>query len=367
MTVEPIPPRLVRLSFLLLSFFLLVRPAPAAAQGPSSARDPAPSSFARSVAPSPGFMERQLAYRRVREAMAARRGPLIAAFRERGIPYPPAGVFLRVFKREREVEVWVRPTGSDRFTLFRRYPMCVLSGEMGPKRRRGDYQVPEGFYHISYFNPTSEYHLSLGIDYPNRADLVRSGGAPTGGDIFIHGGCKTIGCVPMTDAQIEEIYWLAVEARAAGQRSIPVDIFPTRLDRRGMEWLRREYPDPALRAFWTNLRNGYLAFETTHRLPATAVDGAGRYVYGAAAERILAARSDEPPLVGAAVAAGAIPVTDDAAGPVAAAAASASKTIRVNGRLLRARVSPPPLIGKPVEPADTTAGGGAGSHGGGVG
>jgi hypothetical protein len=105
-----------------------------------------------------------------------------------------------------------------------------MAGELGPKRKQGDNQTPEGFYAISYFNPRSDFHLSLHIDYPNRRDRAAGAdGVKLGGDIFIHGGCLSEGCLAITDEGIRELYWLAVEARSVGQRRIPVHIFPARL------------------------------------------------------------------------------------------------------------------------------------------
>ncbi len=286
-------PVIGRTAALVLALAMSAAPSVARAQ---SASQPAVRGLgvaaAGDEAPEPGFMERQLEFARVRAARDDIRGGLVAEFRSRKIAFPPSGIFLRVFKRERIVELWVRPAGTERYTLFRSYPMCVLSGGLGPKRAVGDYQVPEGFYHLTYFNPSSEYLLSLGISYPNRADSLRTADSPPGGDIFIHGGCKTIGCVPMTDEQIREIYWMAVEARTAGQRVIPVHIFPTRLDPPGLAWLERQYADrPDLSGFWRNLQKGYLIFEQTHRLTPVAADAQGLYVFGReAALELLAQR-----------------------------------------------------------------------------
>ena len=95
-------------------------------------------------------------------------------------------------------------------------------GQLGPKRHTGDYQVPEGFYEIYRFNPRNNFHLSLGLNYPNTADRALGEPAP-GSDIFIHGGAVTMGYLPIIDAGIEEVYLLTVMARAAGY---PGSYFP---------------------------------------------------------------------------------------------------------------------------------------------
>lgn len=109
------------------------------------------------------------------------------------------------------------------------YPFCASSGILGPKRKEGDRQIPEGIYYINHFNPVSNFHLSLGINYPNPSDKILSDPAQPGESFYIHGNCVTIGCIPISDDKIKELYILAVEAYNNGQVKIPVHIFPDRL------------------------------------------------------------------------------------------------------------------------------------------
>jgi murein L,D-transpeptidase YafK len=224
-----------------------------------------------------GFRDVQLRYARVRRAHSTRAGRVEARFQAQGVGQP-AEVFFRVFKREQLLEVWARDAGAASFVMINTYPVCATSGDLGPKREEGDAQIPEGFYSIDLFNPVSNYHLSLRVDYPNAVDRARQPTDALGGDIFIHGGCSTIGCVPVTDQWMEEIYLMAVHARDAGQERIPVHLFPTHLDEPGMEWLREEYGEehPDLE-FWETLRAGYEAFEETRVVPVVAHKD-GRYV-----------------------------------------------------------------------------------------
>jgi murein L,D-transpeptidase YafK len=229
---------------------------------------------------SGSFAADQLQNQRVVEARVQKRLELKQLFRTRGLDYPAAEIFMRVFKRERQLEMWVRPTGRDNFTLLKTYDICALSDQPGPKRTRGDYQTPEGFYYIDEFNPNSEYHLSLRVNYPNDADRLRGGNA-LGGDIFIHGGCKTAGCMAVTNENIKEIYWLAVEARDQGQERIPVHIFPSRLSDLNLRLLSNVFSkQPSLVSFWNNLQPGYSYFEKYHKLPQVGVDAFGNYVLG---------------------------------------------------------------------------------------
>jgi murein L,D-transpeptidase YafK len=230
------------------------------------------------------FALEQLRHERVREARLQSRFAIKRLFHEQGIAYPAAEIFLRIFKRERTLELWVRSADADRFALLKTYDICAMAGSLGPKRRQGDSQTPEGFYHISWFNPQSEYHLSLHIDYPNRRDRA-SGleGVSLGGDIFIHGGCSSEGCLAITDAGIRELYWLSVEARAGGQMRIPVHIFPARLETQDFEILQRTFGHrPDLGRFWATLKPGYDYFEQHRRLPAVGVDARGEYAVNGA-------------------------------------------------------------------------------------
>ena len=137
-------------------------------------------------------------------------------------------VYFRAFKSEKILELYVLDT-TNKYILFQTYPICAASGVLGAKRREGDTQVPEGVYHINRFNPKSDFHLSLGLDYPNASDLRFCDAAKPGGDIFIHGGCASIGCLAMTDDAIKEIYLLAQAAKEKGQSKIP-DRKSTRLN-----------------------------------------------------------------------------------------------------------------------------------------
>jgi murein L,D-transpeptidase YafK len=225
-----------------------------------------------------GFRDVQLRYPRVRRAHTVRAARVEERFQAQGVEQP-AEIFFRVFKREQLLEVWARDAGAESFVMVNTYPVCGTSGDLGPKRQAGDAQIPEGFYTIDLFNPVSNYHLSLRVDYPNAVDRARRPEGDLGGDVFIHGGCATVGCVPVTDRWIEEIYLMAVNARDAGQERIPVHLFPTHLDDIGMDWLRDTYgPDHANYAFWQSLRPGYEAFEETRVVPEV-VHQDGRYVF----------------------------------------------------------------------------------------
>ena len=219
---------------------------------------------------------------RVRDAFLHHAKAVAADFAKAGAAWPPAGIFLLGFKHEGELELWARkakpakgPDTGER-VLVRTFPICAASGVLGPKARSGDYQVPEGFYTIDRFNPNSSYHLSLGLSYPNAVDKARAAGRPPGGDIFIHGNCVTIGCLPLQDDPIEALYVTAVMARGGGQGALPVHLFPCRFSDETCEVaLHKASPDDALAAFWQVLRDGYQRFEASHVPPTVRATSRG--------------------------------------------------------------------------------------------
>lgn len=225
------------------------------------------------------FKQEQLQYPRVRATYANKEESVRNLFTQRNLPYPPRKVFIRIFKREKKLELWVAQENGEALALLKEYQICATSGHLGPKRREGDLQVPEGFYYIDRFNPASNFFISLGVNYPNRSDKILGVQNSWGTNIFIHGDCVSIGCAAMTDDKIKEIYLIAVEAKSAGQRRIPVHIFPTRLDQEGMGQLRARFSNnQALLGFWENLKEVFDYFEVHHRLPTVAVNQRGKYI-----------------------------------------------------------------------------------------
>lgn len=201
-------------------------------------------------------------------------------FRLKDLPFPPREIFIRIFKYEKVLELWSLSEKDHRHHLVRRYPICKVSGYLGPKRRQFDMQAPEGFYFIDHFNHSSAYFLSLGINYPNSSDRMLGDPEFPGSNIYIHGGCYSIGCFAITDELIKEIYVAAVEARANGQMKIPVHIFPCRLNKRNIKILRaRSANYPVLMEFWEDLKICYDHFEKTKKLPLIRVDEKGRYLF----------------------------------------------------------------------------------------
>ncbi len=184
-------------------------------------------------------------------------------------------VLIRTFKKEAEFEIWkMKPDGQ--YTLLRTYPMCRWSGQLGPKVREGDRQVPEGFYKITpgQMNPNSAYYLSFNVGYPNAYDRAWGHG---GGSIMVHGACSSAGCFSMTDKQIDEIYGVARDGFSGGQQAIQMQSYPFHMTAENMAKYRE---DPNI-GFWKQLKEGADTFEVTKQDVQVGVC-ARHYVFNAA-------------------------------------------------------------------------------------
>ena len=186
-------------------------------------------------------------------------------------------VYIRILKRERRLEVYLRPTPG-RYERFRSYEICTFSGELGPKLKEGDRQAPEGFYRVSskQLNPNSRHHLAFNLGYPNAYDLQLG---RTGSALMVHGGCSSIGCYAITDESVDEVYAMVEAALGRGQQAVDVHVFPFALTavalaaEGGHTWLD----------FWRNLKDGYDLFEA-EGVPPKVAACRGRYMFGADAE-----------------------------------------------------------------------------------
>lgn len=236
------------------------------------------TSFAATISTS--FLDYQRSLQRPAEAMARKEDTLRKQFEAKKLIWPAKYIYIRSFKYDSQMEVWVKNDVKDPFQLFKTYKICALAGTLGPKRMQGDFQVPEGFYCINEFNPRSEYYLALGINYPNVSDRILSDSLQPGSGIYIHGSCVTVGCIPLTDNQIDELYILAVHAKDAGEDFIPVHIFPVRYNvKRSMDYLNGlTKDDPSLKQFAMRLEDAFDYFEKYRQLPVVMVNEDGNYV-----------------------------------------------------------------------------------------
>jgi murein L,D-transpeptidase YafK len=185
-----------------------------------------------------------------------------------------APVFIRIFKREFELELWMK--GKERFHLLATYPVCRWSGTLGPKLQEGDHQAPEGFYTVdaAALNPASRWHRSFNLGFPNAFDRAHN---RTGSFVMVHGGCGSIGCFAMTDPVVDEIWRLVTAALKAGQPRFHVHVFPFRMTEENLASREHQPWVP----FWRTLKQGYDAFQTARLPPRVAVCG-GTYSFAPA-------------------------------------------------------------------------------------
>ena len=144
--------------------------------------------------------------------------------------------------------------------MFATYPICHWSGSVGPKMRDGDKQAPEGFYAVNrgQTRHVGRWPKSLNIGFPNILDQSQ---ARTGSNILIHGGCSSVGCFAMTNPVMDEIHNLTASAIDGGQDYVPIHVYPFRMTGENM---KANATSPWFN-FWANLKQGYDAFEQSHK------------------------------------------------------------------------------------------------------
>lgn len=210
---------------------------------------------------------------RVEKIRARVQPDLEVLFADAGLQFPAKRLFLRAFKHERVLEMWGANDDESPMVLIESYPVCAASGTLGPKRRWGDEQVPEGPYHIHRFNGWSGFHMSLRVDYPNESDRARGKRGAYGGAIMVHGDCVSIGCIAIENAPIERVFLSVLASRRAGRRKVPIHIFPTRFDEAGLARLAPLRADNEDRdRLWRELQTLYDAFEADRRVPEVRIE-----------------------------------------------------------------------------------------------
>ena len=202
---------------------------------------------------------------------------------------PSSPTVIRTYKKEAELEIWKMRSNGE-YALLKTFPMCRWSGQLGPKKREGDMQVPEGFYSIApgQMNPNSHYYLAFNVGYPNAYDRAYG---RTGGNVMVHGVCSSAGCFSMTDEQVADIYAIARDSFAGGQREIQLQSYPFHMTAENMAKFRL---DPNI-DFWKNLKDGSDHFEVTKNEPSVLVCGK-HYVFDATTKDEVSASEPCPAL-----------------------------------------------------------------------
>ena len=231
-----------------------------------------------SVSFAGSFLDEQKRYSRVRTAIKEKDALIKQNIINNNIKLNEMNILITTYKQEDILEIYAKNKNDKTYKKIAEYKIAAKSGILGPKRMEGDLQVPEGFYYIDRFNPASSYYLSLGINYPNEADRKKSNAKKLGGDIFIHGANVTIGCMPMTDDKIKEIYLYAIYAKDNGQSKIPVYIFPFKMTDNNFNYYKKIY-ESSLIDFWKNIKEGYDIFQNTKKEITIRIDNNGNYIF----------------------------------------------------------------------------------------
>ncbi len=184
-------------------------------------------------------------------------------------------VFIRVFKEESELEVWMKSDHEPHFILFKVLRLTFCAGKPGPKSREGDGQAPEGFYFASSgsMRPETRHHLGIDLGFPNSYDQHHG---CTGSDLMIHGGVNAAGAFALSSKDMEEVYTVAEAGLEGGQKLLRINVFPFRMTDKRMDQAWKG--NPQCLDFWMNLKEGYDFFENV-RLPPAVEVVSGRYYF----------------------------------------------------------------------------------------
>jgi murein L,D-transpeptidase YafK len=196
--------------------------------------------------------------------------------RKNTLDYGNLDLLFVVYKSELEFQVWAKNKNNDSaYTFISSYPITDSNvARPGPKSRYGDSLTPEGIYSV-YFYPAfrwSDFHLAFRVSYPNRLDHARRSywnvqGKP-GGGINIHGYCISIGCIPLGNPVIDEVYLLTRTNQRNGSDT-RIMIFPFKFDSQTTK--NRYYNEfrnnNRITEFWDSLEDCHAYFKTTNKIP----------------------------------------------------------------------------------------------------
>lgn len=197
----------------------------------------------------------------------------------RGIQMDSIELYLRAFKASEELQIWVKNCTDSTFQYLKSYKFCTSSGTLGPKRKKGDKQIPEGFYYIKDFDAESPYYLSLFTNYPNPADATLGDPEDPGSDIQIHGDCISTGCIAITNHFIKELYVLCHKAKQNGQDYIEIHIFPFDFLAMDLDSYIEQHPESkSFYDLWITMEKAVCNFEENKTLPDYRIERSGNYV-----------------------------------------------------------------------------------------
>ncbi|MCX7728787.1 MAG: hypothetical protein N2203_04880 [Bacteroidia bacterium] len=222
------------------------------------------------------FKQMQMNYPVVKSIYAKHWNLLCDSMRLKKISPDSFTMYIRVFKYESMMEIWMKNMGEVKYRLFKTMPLCATSGKLGTKKYNKDGQIPEGFYEIINFNPKDKYkYLALKINFPNPIDQ-KIAEEPITTNVFIHGTCETTADIVLDKTDMEQLYILCVEMRNR-KELIYIDIYPCRFSKQNNDMLL-SYPKKDIK-FWDNIKDAYFYFEENKWLPRINSNNKGKYIY----------------------------------------------------------------------------------------
>lgn len=232
--------------------------------------------------PARTFKQEQLRFKNVQTVYNSNLKYVQQLLISKGIHSFEIDLYFRAFKEEATLEVWAKSKKEHQYTFIIDYPFYQGISTLGPKKRQGDHQVPEGCYFIDYFNPESTFKISLRLNYPNPADAIRNAKeANMGGAICIHGNEASVGCLAITDLRIPNVYILALEAKDNSLAEVPIHVFPARLTTEKLQELKASYQgNVEYISLWESMEPLYAYFEKKHQLPIVKTTKEGFYEIG---------------------------------------------------------------------------------------
>ena len=168
------------------------------------------------------------------------REKLAPYFAKANLPYAPRDLAFVIFKRSKRFVIYARNNSRQQWRYIKTFPIYAASGGTGPKLHAGDDQVPEGIYRITGLNPKSRFDLSMHLNYPNsfdRREAQHDHRSELGGNIFIHGARRSIGCIAIGNKAIQQIFPLVY---AVGEHHVIVVIAPNDM-RKKLPIMSREH------------------------------------------------------------------------------------------------------------------------------
>ncbi len=201
--------------------------------------------------------------------------------KQKGLKYDQLDILLIAYKNDLLLQIWIKGKNSNsKFLPLTSFKITDSSVAIpGPKSEYGDRLAPEGYYTLEYYPSFrwSDFYLAFRVSYPNEADLIRRRywgiSNKSGGDINIHGNCISIGCIPIGNPDMEELFFL-IRTNQKNGSNINVLLLPFDFKKIGLHDLKEDAynGNRKLYAFWQSLEKIDKYFQNTRMIPNLSID-----------------------------------------------------------------------------------------------